>query len=210
MRRIGSDLNCSPLPRYMTFINYRKWDLVGGRGGPAEQLVDSGTLFVHVTLRWMKVNFTMRIDRCENRFSRIEFPFFLLLLLLFYLKKSPAKLLSPPSRPGTLISYGRRGYASNYTTRIFFLPRSLSFFIFPKKKGKRKNSNDTKTKEKFLLPYRLRKNGKTNERKDGILAARSPLSLFLRAYDPIFGSALSTLICFQIIPSDSLQKFPIP
>lgn len=50
MRRIDSDLNCSALPRYMTFINYRKWDLVGGRGGPAEQLVDSGTLFVHVTL----------------------------------------------------------------------------------------------------------------------------------------------------------------
>lgn len=49
MRRIGYDLNCSALPRYMTFINYRKWDLVGGRGGPAEQLVDSGTLFVHVT-----------------------------------------------------------------------------------------------------------------------------------------------------------------
>lgn len=50
MRRIDSDLNCSALPRYMTFINYRKWDLVGGRGGPAEQLVDSSTLFVHVTL----------------------------------------------------------------------------------------------------------------------------------------------------------------
>lgn len=76
MRRIDSDLNCSALPRYMTFINYRKWDLVGGRGGPAEQLVDSGTLFVHVTLRWMKVNFTMRIDQCENRFSRTPFLFF--------------------------------------------------------------------------------------------------------------------------------------
>lgn len=112
----------------------------------------------------------MREPLFKNRVS------FFLLLLLFCLKKSPAKLLSPPSRPGTLISYGRRGYASNYTTRISFLPRSLSFFIFPKKKGKRKNSNDTKTKEKFLLPYRLRKNGKTNERKDGILA-RSSLSL---------------------------------
>lgn len=145
----------------------------------------------------------MREPLFKNRVS------FFLLLLLFCLKKSPAKLLSPPSRPGTLISYGRRGYASNYTTRISFLPRSLSFFIFPKKKRKKKISNDTKTKEKFLLPYRLRKNGKTNERKDGILAARSPLSLFLRAYDPIFGSALSILICFQIIPSDSLQKFPI-
>lgn len=106
MRRIDSDLNCSALPRYMTFINYRKWDLVGGRGGPAEQLVDSGTLFVHVTLRWMKVNFTMRIDRCENRFSRTAFFF-------FYLKKSPAKLLSLPREVrATLISYGReRGYA---------------------------------------------------------------------------------------------------
>lgn len=116
----------------------------------------------------------MREPLFKNRVS-----FFLLLLLLFYLKKSPAKLLSPPSRPGTLISYGRRGYASNYT-RISFLPHSLSFFIFPKKKGKRKNSNDTKTKEKFLLPYRLRKNGKTNERKDGILAARSSLCFSLR------------------------------
>lgn len=116
----------------------------------------------------------MREPLFKNRVS------FFLLLLLFCLKKSPAKLLSPPSRPGTLISYGRRGYASNYTTRISFLPHSLSFFIFPKKKGKRKNSNDTKTKEKFLLPYRLRKNGKTNERKDGILAARSSLCFSLR------------------------------
>lgn len=103
MRRIDSDLNCSALPRYMTFINYRKWDLVGGRGGPAEQLVDSGTLFVHVTLRWMKVNFTMRIDRCENRFSRTAFFFFLF-------KKIARQITLPPQR-GTRHSYltGGRG-----------------------------------------------------------------------------------------------------
>lgn len=106
MRRIDSDLNCSALPRYMTFINYRKWDLVGGRGGPAEQLVDSGTLFVHVTLRWMKVNFTIVSTDARTAFQEPRFFF-------FYLKKSPAKLLSLPREVrATLISYGReRGYA---------------------------------------------------------------------------------------------------
>lgn len=146
----------------------------------------------------------MREPLFKNRVS-----FFLLLLLLFYLKKSPAKLLSPPSRPGTLISYGRRGYASNYTTRISFLPRSLSFFIFPKKKGKRKNSNDTKTKEKFLLPYRLRKNGKTNERKDGILA-RSSLSLSPRVRSDFWKCTLhSNLLSDNPIRFSSEIPYPL-
>lgn len=145
----------------------------------------------------------MREPLFKNRVS------FFLLLLLFCLKKSPAKLLSPPSRPGTLISYGRRGYASNYTTRISFLPRSLSFFIFPKKKGKRKNSNDTKTKEKFLLPYRLRKNGKTNERKDGILA-RSSLSLSPRVRSDFWKCTLhSNLLSDNPIRFSSEILYPL-
>lgn len=174
MRRIDSDLNCSALPRYMTFINYRKWDLVGGRGGPAEQLVDSGTLFVHVTLRWMKVNFTMRIDRCENRFSRTAFFFFLF-------KKIARQITLPPQR-GTRHSYLlregegiRATFALNYTTRISFLPRnprSLSFFTFSKEKP-----NNTKTNGKFLPPPLLsfaisltrekRTNERTNEKEKG-------------------------------------------
>ena len=144
----------------------------------------------------------MREPLFKNRVS------FFLLLLLFCLKKSPAKLLSPPSRPGTLISYGRRGYASNYTTRISFLPHSLSFFIFPKKKEKEKIPTTRKRRKNsfFLIAYE--KTGKrTKEKMESLQHAL--LFVFLCAYDPIFGSALSILICFQIIPSDSLQKFPI-
>lgn len=100
----------------------------------------------------------MREPLFKNRVS-----FFLLLLLLFYLKKSPAKLLSPPSRPGTLISYGRRGYASNYT-RISFLPRSLSFFIFPKKKKEKENIQRHENEGKIPSSLSLTKK-RENERK---------------------------------------------
>lgn len=209
MRRIDSDLNCSALPRYMTFINYRKWDLVGGRGGPAEQLVDSGTLFVHVTLRWMKVNFTMRIDRCENRFSRTAFFFFLF-------KKIARQITLPPQR-GTRHSYLLREgegicatFALNYTTRISFLPRnprSLSFFTFSKEKPNNTNG-------KFLPPPLLsfaisltrekRTNERTKKKREEKIGHRGILARSLLPVSPIFGSALSTpctLICFQIIRS---------
>lgn len=196
MRRIDSDLNCSALPRYMTFINYRKWDLVGGRGGPAEQLVDSGTLFVHVTLRWMKVNFTMRIDRCENRFSRTAFFFFLF-------KKIARQITLPPQR-GTRHSYLlregegiRATFALNYTTRISFLPRnprSLSFFTFSKEKP-----NNTKTNGKFLPPPLLsfaisltrekRTNERTKKKREEKIGHRGILARSLLPVSPIFGSA---------------------
>lgn len=48
VRRVCFDINWLAQPRYVTFNNYRKWSLVGGRGGPAEQLVDSASLSVHV------------------------------------------------------------------------------------------------------------------------------------------------------------------
>lgn len=41
MHRVSSAINWSAVARYMTSNNYRKWNLVGGRGGPPEQLVDS-------------------------------------------------------------------------------------------------------------------------------------------------------------------------
>jgi len=41
MHRVSSAINWSAAARYMTSNNYRKWNLVGGRGGPPEQLVDS-------------------------------------------------------------------------------------------------------------------------------------------------------------------------
>lgn len=48
VRRVCFDINWLAQPRYVTFNNYRKWSLAGGRGGPAEQLVDSASLSVHV------------------------------------------------------------------------------------------------------------------------------------------------------------------
>lgn len=41
MHRVSYVINWSAAARYMTSNNYRKWNLVGGRGGPPEQLVDS-------------------------------------------------------------------------------------------------------------------------------------------------------------------------
>lgn len=213
MRRIDSDLNCSALPRYMTFINYRKWDLVGGRGGPAEQLVDSGTLFVHVTLRWMKVNFTMRIDRCENRFSRTAFFFFLF-------KKIARQITLPPQR-GTRHSYLlregegiRATFALNYTTRISFLPRNprspLFLYIFKRKTQQHENERKIPSSASSFfrdIAYARKTKERTNERKrkgNEKIGHRGILARSLLPVSPIFGSALSTpctLICFQIIRS---------
>lgn len=185
MRRIDSDLNCSALPRYMTFINYRKWDLVGGRGGPAEQLVDSGTLFVHVTLRWMKVNFTMRIDRCENRFSRTAFFFFLF-------KKIARQITLPPQR-GTRHSYLlregegiRATFALNYTTRISFLPRNprspLFLYIFKRKTQQHENERKIPSSASSFfrdIAYARKTNERTNEKEKGgkNRASRNPCTL---------------------------------
>lgn len=44
---VSSGINWSAAARYMTSNNYRKWNLVGGRDGPAEQLVDSDAVTVH-------------------------------------------------------------------------------------------------------------------------------------------------------------------
>lgn len=49
--RVSSGINWSAAARYMTSNNYRKWNLVGGRGGPAEQLVDSDAVTVHAYRR---------------------------------------------------------------------------------------------------------------------------------------------------------------
>lgn len=53
MHRVSSAINWSATARYMTSNNYRKWNLVGGKGGPPEQLVDSdaATVYMHIGVR---------------------------------------------------------------------------------------------------------------------------------------------------------------
>lgn len=151
---------------------------------------------------------------CVSTDARTAFqePSFLFSSSSSFLFKKIARQITLPSLPARyapLLSLTGEGDTRQITPPVFpsSLVRSLSLY-FQKKKEKEKIPTTRKRRKNsfFLIAYE--KTGKrTKEKMESLQHAL--LFVFLCAYDPIFGSALSILICFQIIPSDSLQKFPI-
>lgn len=148
---------------------------------------------------------------CVSTDARTAFqePSFLFSSSSSFLFKKIARQITLPSLPARH-SYLLREKGIRVKLHPYFLPPSFPLFLYisKKKKGKRKYPTTRKRRKNsfFLIAYE--KTGKrTKEKMESLQHAL--LFVFLCAYDPIFGSALSILICFQIIPSDSLQKFPI-
>lgn len=66
MHRVSYVINWSTAARYMTSNNYRKWNLVGGRGGPLEQLVDSDSQPRYICTSTARTEGRRSIDETPN------------------------------------------------------------------------------------------------------------------------------------------------